>query len=98
VQSLNEPALFWLDAHYSRGATAGAGEKAPILKELSCLASRGELRDVTLIDDARLFSWKPGYPKLEVVRQFVAKHWSDRVFSVENDVICIVPAPIADGT
>jgi hypothetical protein len=97
VVDLHEPALFWLDAHYSRGITAGVGEKAPILKELSCLTSRNQMRDVILIDDARLFGLNPAYPRLKIVRQFVAQHLPDRLFAVENDVICIEPAPIPDA-
>jgi len=88
---LDEPALFWLDAHYSQGVTAGASEAAPILKELSCLAGRHRHKDVILIDDARLFGLKAGYPGLKVIRQFVSTHWPQRAVSVDNDVICILP-------
>jgi len=91
VQGLDQPALFWLDAHYSQGVTAGAGKAAPILKELSCLTSRNPYQDVILIDDARLFGLKSDYPKLDVIRQFAARHWPMRTFSVESDVICIAP-------
>jgi hypothetical protein len=91
VKELDEPALFWLDAHYSRGVTAGSNEAAPIIKELSCLTSRGGLKDVILIDDARLFGLKSDYPKLEVIRQFTSRHWPQHVFAVESDVICIQP-------
>jgi len=72
--SLDEPALFWLDAHYSRGKTSGGDADAPIIGELSCLTLR-RFSDVILIDDARLFGLKSDYPKLEVIRQFATKHW-----------------------
>jgi hypothetical protein len=91
VQGLDEPALFWLDAHYSRGATAGGGEAAPIIRELSCLVSRSQYRDVILIDDARLFGLKSDYPKLEALRQFASRHWPRHTFGIESDVICILP-------
>lgn len=91
VRGLTEPALFWLDAHYSCGVTAGGGADAPILKELSCLIERNQLRDTILIDDARLFGLKSDYPKLEVIRRFAAQHWPQHSFSVETDVICIQP-------
>ena len=91
VQGLDEPALFWLDAHYSRGNTAGGGEAAPIIRELSCLTSRSEYKDVILIDDARLFGLKSDYPKLDVIRQLASRHWPQHTFAVESDVICIQP-------
>jgi len=92
VKDLGEPALFWLDAHYSAGITAGRGKEAPIFKELSCLTGRRQHRDVILIDDARLFGLDFGYPSLRKVRKFIALHWPDYQFSVESDIICIVPA------
>lgn len=91
VRDLGEPALFWLDAHYSFGITAGRGKEAPIFKELSCLTGRPQHADVILIDDARLFGFDFGYPSLRKIRRFIALHWPDYQFSVESDVICIVP-------
>jgi hypothetical protein len=87
---LNEPALFWLDAHYSRGKTSGGGAEAPIIKELSCLIPR-RFNDVILVDDARLFGLKSDYPKLEVIRKIAAKNWPQHDFTVESDIICILP-------
>lgn len=89
--SLNQPALFWLDAHYSRGDTAGAGTDAPILRELSGIAPRNQRKDAILIDDARLFGLKSDYPKLEKIRAFAARSWPNHAFSVQADVICIIP-------
>ena len=91
VEGLEERALFWLDAHFSRGVTAGAGAAAPIMRELSCLTSRSRHNDAILIDDARLFGLKRGYPRLKAVREFATRLWPLRTFSVESDVICILP-------
>lgn len=88
---LHEPALFWLDAHYSRGKTAGAAADAPIIKELSCLAPR-RFSDAILIDDARLFGLKSDFPKLAVIRDFARQHWPQHNFAVESDIICILPS------
>lgn len=89
---LEEPALFWLDAHYSRGKTAGADVDAPIIEELSGLAVRkNKERDAILIDDARLFGLKSDFPKMQVIRQFVSKNWPNHQFNVESDIICIIP-------
>jgi hypothetical protein len=70
---LNEPVLFYLDAHYSGGSTAyGKPEHkgCPILSELAVLGRRAE-KDVVIIDDIRLMgraTWSgiqddPVYPR-----------------------------------
>ncbi|MGH7954183.1 MAG: hypothetical protein ACREFE_20000 [Limisphaerales bacterium] len=85
------PTLFWLDAHYSRGVTAHGDAETPILKELSIIAARKQADDVILIDDARLFGLRLGYPRLARVRKLVAQHWPAYSFKVESDIICIAP-------
>ncbi len=56
------PALFFLDAHWSGGPTAGEEIDCPILDELEALASGGP-EDCILIDDARLFAEPPQWRK-----------------------------------
>jgi hypothetical protein len=92
VRDLSAPALFWLDAHYSMGVTAGREKDAPIIRELSWLAARRQPKDVILIDDARLFGWEFGYPRKKVIREYAAEHWPNHSFGIESDVICILPA------
>jgi len=92
IHLIEGPALYWLDAHYSRGVTARGDQKAPILKELSIIAARGQPDDVILIDDARLFGMRLGYPRLATVRKFAAWEWPSHSFHVESDIICIVPS------
>lgn len=91
IKDLKEPALFWLDAHYSFGVTAGRGMNAPIFNELRCLTGRQQFRDAILIDDARLFGWDFGYPSQRKVKKFVSSHWPEHRFYIESDIICIVP-------
>jgi len=87
--------VFWLDAHYSGGVTAGGGTDAPILKELAFIADRRNPGDVILIDDARLFGWERGYPRLSRIRQFAQERLPRHEFRVDTDIICIVPAASA---
>lgn len=56
----NQPALFWLDGHWSGGVTAGEQEECPLIEEL--LAIRHRRGDVIMIDDARLFLAAPPLP------------------------------------
>lgn len=88
-------ALYWLDAHWSGGETAGQDHECPLLDELAALAARAD--DIILIDDARLFLCAPprphrsqAWPTLpQIVR--VACPDDSRFMQVVDDVIAIVP-------
>ena len=47
--------LFWLDGHYSGGATAQGDANTPILAELRALATAGVRDCLVLVDDLRIF-------------------------------------------
>lgn len=58
----NSPILFYLDAHYSGGETAGDDRDngCPVLRELEAIAKRNVKGDIIFIDDMRLMgrdSW-----------------------------------------
>ena len=84
VPGLSEPALFWLDGHYSGGPTADSG-LCPILAEIDT-ALGGTVDHVLLIDDIRLFDGTDGYPTLDQLRERIAGHRPDFVMVVENDI------------
>jgi len=84
VPTLAQPALFWLDGHYSGGSTADSG-LCPILAEIDT-ALGGAVDHVLLIDDIRLFDGTDGYPTLEQLRSRIASRRPDYVFAVENDI------------
>ena len=97
VPTLDAPALFWLDAHYSggplRGATSARGEKdTPILEELDHILGAAETRHVVAIDDARLFGTDPAYPTLDAVAAFVKSRGPKRRMIVDCDCIQILPS------
>jgi hypothetical protein len=58
----NEPALVWLDAHYSGGETGRGVRNTPILDEVGSIVESANPRHVVLIDDLRYF-WPtpPGF-------------------------------------
>jgi hypothetical protein len=94
--ALDRPALFWLDAHYS-GAwhedfeeTAGVGRDKPIYTELGAILAKG-IGHVVLIDDARLFNGREGWPRLDDVLAFVEEREPDRRTLVADDIIRILP-------
>ena len=55
LKELKQPALFWLDGHYSEGFTAKGDKETPIYDELNWIVSVPERRHVIIIDDARCF-------------------------------------------
>jgi hypothetical protein len=74
--------LFWLDAHYSGGVTAGDNQDPPIVDELHAILAHGRSDHVILIDDGRLFDGSNGYPTIDGISKIVAA--SDRGYEVSN--------------
>jgi hypothetical protein len=91
LAELREPAVFWLDAHYSAGDTARGELETPVQDEVFALLDHPVRSHVVLIDDARLFVGKDDYPTLEEVRSWVAERRPDLRFEVRDDVIRIHP-------
>lgn len=87
LDQIDEPTMFWFDAHYSGGATARTELDTPIVQELEHLFNHKIDGHVILIDDARNFVGKDDYPTLDGLRKFVAQRRPDYVFEVESDII-----------
>lgn len=86
IKELDEPAIFWLDGHYSGGFTAKGESNCPIWKELDTIFSKN--RDhVFLIDDARDFKGTDDYPTIEELKAYFSKKDSRYKVTVENDII-----------
>jgi len=93
IKQLTEPTLFWLDGHYSGGATAGDSHANPIFEELTAiLDDESRFAHVIVIDDARLFGTEEGYPTVDEVIQFVRSRNSTCDISIACDAIRIVPS------
>jgi hypothetical protein len=87
---LTEPALFWLDGHYSGGITARGAEDTPILAELGAILSL-PAKHVVLIDDIRCFTGNDGYPTLPGLQAFAHARRPEYSFAVENDIARLTP-------
>lgn len=87
ISTLNEPAIFWLDGHYSAGITAKGEKECPIFEELHAIFNGKKLKHVILIDDARLFNGTNDYPTIQELREYVHKFDSTYTISVEDDII-----------
>jgi hypothetical protein len=93
LKSIREPALFWLDGHYSGGNTAAAEIDSPLLAELAAVLSHPIPGHVILIDDARYFTGTDGYPTLTAAEELVRRQAPGHGFELKYDVIRITPPP-----
>ena len=90
VRCLDQPALFWLDGHFSAGETARGGRETPIFDELAHILP-SSLPHVIAIDDARCFGSARGYPTLDELQHFVRARRRDLAITVDRDCIQITP-------
>jgi hypothetical protein len=93
IPQLKTPTLFWLDGHYSSGVTARGILDCPIYAELRAVFPIRRQRWVVMIDDARSFGAEKDYPALEELENFVRGALPEAEFTVEHDMIKIVPPP-----
>jgi hypothetical protein len=87
IKDLNEPAIFWLDGHYSSGITAKGDKICPIFEELDSIFNNKPLNHVLLIDDARLFVDEDDYPTIEKLTKYVKNKNNNYQVEVKDDII-----------
>jgi FkbM family methyltransferase len=93
VKRLNEPALFWLDAHNANGIFGGGPDDCPILEELHTILCSPH-RHAILIDDACCFiPPQPHDPKAypEIGKLKAMAREAGRLCDIAHDVIAIIP-------
>lgn len=86
LKDIDAPAIFWLDGHYSRGNTGRGLLDSPIMNELRRIFEHPIKTHVVLIDDARLFLGRNGYPTIKALHRFV-RDYSPYRMRVSNDII-----------
>ena len=97
INDLKEPALFWLDGHYSSEfylngeyfVTAKSDVNTPIEKELDIILG-SEIRHIILIDDARLFTGENGYPKVDEIQGKIQISRKKYKILVDTDIIQLI--------
>jgi hypothetical protein len=87
LESLTEPALFWLDGHYMGGAAGRGAEDTPVIAEMTALVGHSVRGHVVLIDDARLFDGTGGYPPLEEFTAWVKQQRPGTTIRTDGDII-----------
>lgn len=90
IQPINEPVIFWLDAHYSGGITARADSgDTPIEKELDTILKKYNEKSIILIDDARCFTGNDGYPTIDTIKNLIYRKSQNLDLNIENDIMTI---------
>jgi hypothetical protein len=58
LEKIDERCVFWLDAHWCGGMTAGKGDAVPLINELKIIASHHIKEHTIIIDDMRMLREK----------------------------------------
>lgn len=90
IKNMDEPALFWLDGHFSSGITAKSDKNTPIVEELKAILG-SSINHGILIDDARLFTGKDDYPSIDEICFIVKEYSPNKKVEVADDIIRIMP-------
>lgn len=90
VAVLREPALFWLDGHYSGGITALGDKECPVREELASIFT-SEHNHIILIDDASMFNGTHDYPTIEEIKNIITQHNKNYSVEVKDDIIRLTP-------
>lgn len=88
VSSLTDPAIYWLDGHYSAGITAKGETECPIYGELRAILADTKNHHVILIDDAGLFNGTGDYPNIDDVKAFILEKNPRYKIGIEDNIIC----------
>jgi len=90
ITIINEPALFWLDAHCSEGITSQGEKYTPILEEIKIILN-SNFNHIIVIDDLRLFFTDIKYPAYFEVVNLVDEINANYSVSKMYDFIIIKP-------
>lgn len=87
TNQLEEPAIFWLDAHYDAGITAKGDTECPIFQELEAIFKNKPLNHIILIDDARSFTGQCDYPSINELTEYIHSKEPGYEVLVKDDII-----------
>src|SRR6478736_5632196 len=93
IKEIDQPALFWLDGHYSGGITAEAEKECPVPEELETIL-KSSLSHIILVDDGRLFNGTQDYPTIEQIMEIIKSNNRQYLVEIKDDIIRLTPSPI----
>ena len=89
LAEVREPAIFWLDAHYSGAGTAKADIITPIEEELKLIFGHPIRKHIILIDDARDFIGEGDYPTPDTIQKLAES--AGYSFEMKDNIFRLVP-------
>ncbi|HEY4504029.1 MAG TPA: hypothetical protein VJJ28_02895 [Candidatus Paceibacterota bacterium] len=89
LKEINEPTLFWIDAHWSGGETTFINAHSPVQYELQFILDHHIKNHVILIDDVRNFVGIDGYPKSSAIEQMAKSYGYE--FENKDDIFRLYP-------
>jgi hypothetical protein len=90
LRSLQQPALFWLDAGYY-GWAGLQGDKRRLTSELEAILRHPVAGHVILMDDARGLNGRNGAPTVAELTQRIQAEFPGRMVEVKHDILRITP-------
>jgi len=87
LPEIHQPAIFWLDGHYSGGITALGDSECPVMEELAAIFDNNRFKHVILIDDERCFTGEGDYPTIDTITQYIKSRDASYEVVVEHDII-----------
>jgi hypothetical protein len=91
LDHIDQPCVFWLDAHFSRGLSTKGEVDTPIEQELEAILNHHTHPHVILIDDARDFNGTNYYPKLRDLRKELMTKRPSWIFEIKGNIIRFHP-------
>ena len=92
IRSLNQSALFWLDAGYY-GWAGLQGDKQRLTSELDAILRDQRYPHVILMDDARGLNGLNGAPTVAQLKDRIEADFPGRSVEVKHDILRITPPP-----
>lgn len=86
IPEITDRAIFWLDGHYSAGATVKGEKNSPIFEELMAILSF-DINHIILIDDARCFNGRDDYPTIKELSEFILLKKDKSKIEIKDDII-----------
>lgn len=87
MSDILEPAIFWLDGHYSAGITAKGDKVCPVFEELESVLKDKTLHHIILIDDARCYTGTDDFPAITEITDFIKARNDKYTVEIKYDVI-----------
>lgn len=87
LKTIYEPAIFWLDGHYSEGFTAKGFKECPIFEELDSIFNAASFNHILLIDDAKDFTGNGDYPKIAEITDYIMSKNPKYEVEVKHNII-----------